>query len=73
MEAAAVKAALGADTVKYTYGINVSVSSITSSRLDFEKRSLSHVVRASVHYYNTEAELADFVQSLQRVIQHGTV
>lgn len=37
--------------------INVSVSAAPSTRLDFEQRGLSEVVRASVHYYNTEVEI----------------
>jgi len=39
-------------------GINVSVSSKTSAQLDFGRRGLSQVVRASVHYFNTEEEIA---------------
>lgn len=39
-------------------GINVSVSALTSTRLDMEARDLDAVVRASVHYYNTDEELA---------------
>lgn len=38
-------------------GINVWVSQLTSARIDFEARGLDSVVRASVHYYNTDAEL----------------
>ncbi|MFI6322818.1 aminotransferase class V-fold PLP-dependent enzyme [Nonomuraea sp. NPDC050556] len=38
-------------------GINVSVSIADYARWDFEPRDLTSVVRASVHYYNTEAEL----------------
>lgn len=50
-EASAIKAALHARS------INVSVSAQTSARLDFPDRNLDQVVRASVHYYNTEAEI----------------
>jgi selenocysteine lyase/cysteine desulfurase len=39
------------------HGVTVSVSAAPSTRLDFERRGLSEVVRASVHYYNTEAEV----------------
>ncbi|MFJ5234462.1 aminotransferase class V-fold PLP-dependent enzyme [Kitasatospora sp. NPDC088391] len=38
-------------------GVNVSVSTVHSARWDFEERGLDQVVRASVHYYNTEDEL----------------
>jgi selenocysteine lyase/cysteine desulfurase len=38
-------------------GINVSRSAPESARFDFEGRRLPPLVRASVHYYNTEAEL----------------
>ncbi|HWA47424.1 MAG TPA: aminotransferase class V-fold PLP-dependent enzyme [Dongiaceae bacterium] len=44
--------------------INVSVSSKTSAQLDFSRRGLSQVVRASVHYFNTEAEIADFTGAI---------
>ncbi|MFI6316876.1 aminotransferase class V-fold PLP-dependent enzyme [Nonomuraea sp. NPDC050556] len=38
-------------------GINTSVSSVTSARYDLGARDLAAVVRASVHYYNTEEEI----------------
>ncbi|MGD9891267.1 MAG: aminotransferase class V-fold PLP-dependent enzyme [Dehalococcoidia bacterium] len=44
--------------------INVSTSSINSARLDFPRRGLTQTVRASVHYYNTEAELDAFVDAV---------
>lgn len=37
--------------------INTSVSQVPSTRLDFEKRGLKAVVRASVHVFNTEIEI----------------
>lgn len=45
-------------------GINASVSTRFSSRLDLEGRGLKDVMRASVHVYNTEAELDRFVAAL---------
>lgn len=47
--------------------INLSVSRIGSSRSDFEQRGLTEVVRASVHYYNTEAELQRCIEAVQRL------
>jgi selenocysteine lyase/cysteine desulfurase len=38
-------------------GINVSVSEPSSTRLDADRRNLPPLVRASVHYLSTEAEL----------------
>jgi cysteine desulfurase / selenocysteine lyase len=46
--------------------INVSVSTITSARYDFAARQLESVVRASVHYYNTEEELDRLCSALPR-------
>src|SRR4029453_5123318 len=40
-----------------TQGINVHVSATGDSRLEVESRDVSGVVRASVHYYNTEDEI----------------
>ena len=48
-----------------TEGINISVSTIDFARYDFEARDLTAVNRASVHYYNTEEELARFVDALR--------
>jgi selenocysteine lyase/cysteine desulfurase len=38
-------------------GITIGASDPSSTRIDAELRSLPHVVRASPHYYNTEAEI----------------
>jgi selenocysteine lyase/cysteine desulfurase len=48
-----------ADTLR-DGGINVSVSKMQSARLDLEPRGLSSLVRASVHYFNTAAEVQRF-------------
>ncbi len=47
-----------------SHKINVSHSTVFSTRLDMEKRGLEGVVRASLHYYNTEAEIERFIQVL---------
>lgn len=40
-----------------TNGINVSAPQRRNAQLDFGARGLDEIVRAGVHYYNTEAEL----------------
>jgi cysteine desulfurase / selenocysteine lyase len=45
-------------------GINVSVSPRTYALLDFDARGVDALVRASVHYYNTEAEIGRFIDAL---------
>lgn len=45
--------------------INVSVSRTPSTRLDMENRGLNELVRASVHYYNTCAELGALCGTLR--------
>jgi selenocysteine lyase/cysteine desulfurase len=44
--------------------IGVSVSSKSSAQLDFGRRGLTQVVRASVHYFNTEDEIRTFGRAL---------
>jgi len=58
----ALKATLAAEK------INVTVSTQFSSRLDLKGRGLLNVMRASVHVYNTEAELDRFVEALKKAI-----
>jgi selenocysteine lyase/cysteine desulfurase len=57
-ECEAVKQALAAKAV------NVTVSRTTSTRLDMEDRGLSEVVRASVHYYNSESEIEQLLEAV---------
>jgi cysteine desulfurase / selenocysteine lyase len=47
-------------------GVNTSVSHASSARLDLPRRGLSELVRASVHYYNTDDELDRLVNALPR-------
>jgi cysteine desulfurase / selenocysteine lyase len=47
--------------------MNVSVSMLASTRLDMDGRGLSGVVRASVHYYNTEEEIERFCDFIARL------
>lgn len=48
--------------------INTSVSPRTYAILDFNARNLDFLVRASVHYYNTQAELERFCEVLQQIL-----
>lgn len=56
-----------AEVMQWLQGNNivVRISARSSTRIDMEQRNLEEVVRASVHYYNTEDELARFCQVLQ--------
>ena len=49
-------------------GINTSVTPPSSTLLDMEARGLEALVRASVHYYNTEEEVSRFREALERVV-----
>lgn len=60
-DAAAVRDRLAA------HGINVTVSDVMSTRLDMEARRLGDVVRASVHYYNTDDEIDRVCSVLEEV------
>ena len=48
--------------------INVSTSSIFSTRLDMEARQLERVVRASVHYYNSQEEVERFCATVAKIL-----
>jgi cysteine desulfurase/selenocysteine lyase len=38
----------------------VDVSSVADTRLDLEARGLDRMIRASIHYFNTEDEIKRF-------------
>lgn len=61
VEADRIKAALAEK------GINVSVSRPSSTLLDATRRGLPPVVRASVHYYNDEAEIERLLQAVSAI------
>lgn len=46
------------------HGVNVSVSLVDHARLDLPSRGLPDLVRASVHYYNTDDELDLLISAL---------
>jgi cysteine desulfurase/selenocysteine lyase len=48
-------------------GIAVRTIVRSSARIDMEQRNLEELVRASVHYYNTEDEVARFCQALRAI------
>ena len=49
--------------------INVSVSLQEYARLDMAKRNLPALVRASIHYYNTESEIEIFCSELHKFLK----
>ena len=60
--------AMDADDIQqhlFKQGINTSVSRIPSTRLEFERRGLTAVVRASVHVFNTEKEIQKFISAVK--------
>jgi selenocysteine lyase/cysteine desulfurase len=49
--------------------INVSVTRAVSTRLDMEMRGFASLVRASVHYYNSEEEVERFFRVLTEILK----
>jgi cysteine desulfurase / selenocysteine lyase len=47
------------------HAINVTASGPSSTRLDMEDRGIEGMVRASVHYYNSEDEVSRFCEVLE--------
>jgi selenocysteine lyase/cysteine desulfurase len=60
LSAEAAKARLTRDN------INVTVTTTFGTRLDMQARGLSQMLRASVHYYNNEDEIAQLCEALGR-------
>jgi cysteine desulfurase / selenocysteine lyase len=54
-------------------GINTSVTTAGSTRLDFEQRGLPDLVRASVHYLTDEPELDRLVDTLRSMHSNRTL
>lgn len=52
-------------------GVNTSVSSRPSTRLDFDERGIDDVVRASVHYFNTDAEVDRLIAEVGDMVKGG--
>ncbi len=50
------------------HGINVSVSDGSGNLVAFNQRGLTSVVRASLHYYNTESEVDFFTETLRKIL-----
>ncbi len=48
-------------------GINVSWNGVPNTYLDMTERGLTEIVRASVHYYNTEEEIDTFIKELNQL------
>jgi len=48
-------------------GINVGKSETNSTRIDLEGRGIEELVRAPVHYFNTDEELDTFVEELGKL------
>ena len=46
-------------------GINVSVIDTLSAQIDFSERGLDQLVRASLHYFNTDDEIERFVTAVE--------
>lgn len=58
-------------TIQHLLGeehINVTVSLRKAALLDLDDRGLEGVIRASVHYYNSEEEVERFVQTLGKLL-----
>lgn len=62
------KDAVGLKKALRSRSVNVSVSSLASTRFDMERRGLENLLRASVHYYNSEDEIDRFCTILAELV-----
>jgi cysteine desulfurase / selenocysteine lyase len=51
-------------------GIAVRITERSATRIDMEKRGLEEMVRASVHYYNTESEIERLCEAVRKYLCH---
>jgi cysteine desulfurase / selenocysteine lyase len=61
---------VGAEAIRESLlkrNINVTVATKEATRLDMAPRGLDEIVRASVHYYNTDEEVEKFVEILHQI------
>ena len=64
------KAGVDANNIKAELrenAINVSTSSTSSTLIDMQDRNLDTIVRASVHYYNTDDEVRRFCDAVESI------
>src|ERR1700733_16148850 len=51
-------------------GIAVRITERSATRIDMERRGLEELVRASVHYYNTESEIERLCEAVRKYLCH---
>ena len=65
-------AQLGANAIKTgmaAHRIHVTTPRGSGSLVSFQQRGLTELVRASLHYYNTESEIDYFIEILQKLLR----
>ena len=48
--------------------INVSISEGSGNLVSYQQRNIGSLVRASVHYYNTNAEIEQFAETVSDIV-----